>query len=416
MADLTGRKPVSIIQRTGLTGFPDNFGTRDVDLVKKMLSDCLEPLGGLEALVPPGAGVVVKVNAGFGSPPGRHTTDPRVVEALIRLLQGKVRPARIVILESAAEHHMLRETGMGNTTRQCYSACGIEEVARRTGAELLTVEEDRHIFTENPRGMIYRQMHIPQTLLENDILIYVPHLKTHISCGVTLGIKLGQGCLPYYEQRRFHRCDLPQKLVDLLHVVYPRLTIIDGLWAQQGQGPTSPYEADIIKDMNLLVAGTDVVAVDAVGSAIMGYHPFEVETTRLAHVQGLGTGELEAIQLSGCGLDTVRRSFRRPDQRLAGVFSNINFFLGGACEGCLSHLRIYLDQFQAAGVLQELKRPVNIIVGFAVEVPDQLEGPVLVVGDCTAGHRQRGVFVPGCCPLAKIFRGLMEVIALGQGG
>jgi uncharacterized protein (DUF362 family) len=367
-------------------------------------------------MVPSGARVVIKVNAGFGSMPGRHTTDPRVVEALIHLLYEKVNPVRVVILESAAEHHTLRETGMGNTTRQCFSACGIEDVARRTGAELMSVEDDRHVLVNNPHGDIYRQMKIPWTLLDADCLIYVPHMKTHMSCGVTLGIKLGQGCLPYYEQSRFHRCDLPQKLVDLLHVVYPQLTIIDGLWAQQGQGPTSPYEEDMIKDMNLLVAGSDIVAVDAVGSAIMGYQPFEVETTWLAHTQGLGVGELDKIRLCGCGIKTVRRSFRRPDTRLAGIFPNIRFFLGGVCEACRSHLRIYLDQLQAAGVLKKLQKTINVVVGFGVEVPDHLYGPVLVVGDCTATHRHRGIFVEGCCPLAKIFRGLLEVIALCQEG
>ena len=98
-----------------------------------MLAECLSGLGGLKALVPRDAKVAIKVNAGFAGSPAVHTTDPRVVEALIVLLRNEVQPSRIVVVESAADHHMLKEINFGNTTRECFECCGIADAVRRSG-------------------------------------------------------------------------------------------------------------------------------------------------------------------------------------------------------------------------------------------------------------------------------------------
>jgi hypothetical protein len=163
--------------------------------------------------------------------------------------------------------------------------------------------------------------------------------------------------------------------------------------------------------MNVLVASQDVVAADAVGSAIMGFDSFEVPTTWLAHAQGLGIGAMDKIECRGKPIEEVRRVFRRPDLRLNGVYPNVRFFVGGACTGCLSHLRIYLDLLSHAGMLAELKEPINIVVGFQAELPAIKEGSTLVIGDCTNEHRDQGIFVSGCCPLARILEGLLRALA-----
>ena len=86
-------------------------------------------------------------------------------------------------------------------------------------------------------------------------------------------MKLTQGILPWSEILQFHRSDIEQKIIDLLRMVKPDLSIIDGLWAMQGQGPGSPYKEDLIKNFNTIIAGIDPVAVDSVASSIMGFDP-----------------------------------------------------------------------------------------------------------------------------------------------
>jgi uncharacterized protein (DUF362 family) len=403
---------VAIAKRPHVPGAPDYYGPKELAVVREMLEEVLGNLGGLGACLPKKSGtVVVKPNAGFASLPGVHKTDPRVLEALIGLVFEEICPARVIVLESAADHHMLHDTGLGKTSRECFEANGILKAAERAGAEVLSLDGEPFERVPITKGFHYQSVLLPKVLLEADACIYVPKMKTHAATFVTLGIKLAQGLLPPSEQGRFHRADLAQKLVDILHAIRPSLTVVDGIWAEQGRGPTSPFEDDIIKDMNALIAGTDVVAVDTVAGYFMGFDPHEVETTFLAHTQGHGSGVLEGIEVIGGELEVLKRPFRRADRRMAGFYPNVRFYLGGACEGCLSHLRLYLDPLLASGVLSEMEGPVNVLVGYKLELPERLEGPSLVVGDCTAEHKHLGLFIEGCCPLGKIFKGLLEVIA-----
>lgn len=367
-------------------------------------------LGGIKSIVEKNDSVAIKVNASFNTPPGVHTTDPRVVEALIRIINEDSDPNEILVVENAAARHMLDVIGIGATTRECFKSSGIEIAAKRVGAKLVALEEEPHEEVEVHRAKIYTRFMCPKILLDSDSLIYIPHMKTHLACGVTLSLKLSQGCIPTHEKMKHHRTDLDQKLVDMLHILKPKLSIVDGIWAEQGQGPTSPYEEDIIKDMNILVVSKDPVAADAVSSASMGYDPFEISSIRIAHSEGLGMGDLNQIQIEGSQISELKRHFRRPICNLVGSFPNINVYMGGACVGCVALLRAYLDQLHVAGLLSSLSHELNIIVGYGAHIPRELKQPTLVIGDCAEKLRKAGIFIEGCPPLSKIFLSLLEVL------
>jgi len=63
--------------------------------------------------------------------------------------------------------------------------------------------------------------------------------------------------------------------------------------------------------MNLVIAGTDPVAVDAVGAAVLGIQPSDVKHLVLAGKKGLGTCKLDEITVLGEPIEKVRRKFRR---------------------------------------------------------------------------------------------------------
>ena len=63
--------------------------------------------------------------------------------------------------------------------------------------------------------------------------------------------------------------------------------------------------------MNLVIAGIDPVAVDTVGTTIMGIEPSEVKHLVLAEKKGLGTCNLENITILGDSIEKVKRNFRR---------------------------------------------------------------------------------------------------------
>jgi hypothetical protein len=82
--------------------------------------------------------------------------------------------------------------------------------------------------------------------------------------------------------------------------------MIDGLVAMEGQGPLggTPVEMDV------LIAGRDLVAVDSVGCAVMGIDPRRIEHLRLAHERGLGEIDLKKIEVKGLSIAKVRRRFQ----------------------------------------------------------------------------------------------------------
>ena len=87
----------------------------------------------------------------------------------------------------------------------------------------------------------------------------------------------------------------------------PRVSLIDGFAAVEGEGPGS---ADALRS-GTVIAGTDAVAVDAVAAAIMGFEPMEIAYLRQAEVMGLGTADLAAITIVGDPASASRRRFRR---------------------------------------------------------------------------------------------------------
>jgi uncharacterized protein (DUF362 family) len=98
---------------------------------------------------------------------------------------------------------------------------------------------------------------------------------------------------------------LSQNIVDLASVIKPSIAVIDGIIAGEGHETSgNPVE------MNLVIAGTDPVAVDTVGAAVMGISPENVKHLRLAEERGLGTCNPERIQVLGESIQRVRREFR----------------------------------------------------------------------------------------------------------
>ena len=99
---------------------------------------------------------------------------------------------------------------------------------------------------------------------------------------------------------------LSENIADLASVLRPSIAVVDGIIA--GEGHETSGNA---VEMNLVIAGTDPVAVDAVGSAVMGISPTDVKHLVLAEKKGLGTCKLEEITVLGEPIETVRRKFNR---------------------------------------------------------------------------------------------------------
>lgn len=407
------KKKVAINYKKIIPGSPGNFGEDAIDTVYQMLCKNIELIGGIEQVINPGDKILLKVNACWPvSPESGIANDPRMVAALVRYLKRNTQAKRITLAERSS---------MGSDSFESLKKTGIYEAAIKEGVDkIIPLDTDLRIKARIPGAKLMTgEIHLPQCVVQADKIIYLAKLKTHKIAGVTLAMKLTQGILPWSEIYKFHRRDIEQKIIDLLRMVKPDLSIIDGLWAMQGQGPGSPYKEDLIKNFNTIITGIDPVAVDSVASRIMGFDPmFEVATVRGATNEGLGEGRPENIEILGEDINKLKRSFKRGYISLIGLHPKIQAYVSGSCKGCGHFARTGLEPWLAD--VEKMKdfdkiNKITLIVGNNkdVEIKSEHNPPnsyTFVIGDCAEEHKDRGIFLPGCPSLS--FHGLMPFIGL----
>jgi uncharacterized protein (DUF362 family) len=219
------------------------------------------------------------------------TTDGRVIEGVVKfLIRHDVKD--IVVGEG---------TGHGDTL-EAFKVAGVDKIAQKWNVRMIDLNRDEMVQVVPPNPVTLRKVKVARTVLESTI-ISVPKLKPHRLTTVTLSIKNMMGAMT--PKASMHR-HLNQNIVDLVSIIKPRIAVIDGIIAGEGHETSgNPVE------MNLVIAGTDPVAVDAVGASVMGVAPASVKHLRLAEEKGLGTLDLKRIEILGEPVETVKRKFRR---------------------------------------------------------------------------------------------------------
>lgn len=223
------------------------------------------------------------------------TTDPVVVEAIIQKLQELSK--EVIVVESDAS--------MTNATK-AFKATGMDEMCERNGVEWINLRHDKdRVKLPVPGWSALKKITVPRIVTESGI-VSAAKMKTHMETGVTLGMKNLFGLLPDKFKGKFHVKGMHKVVADIITVINPQLTVIDGFVAMEGRGPVggSPVK------METIVAGRDVVAVDATASRLMGIDPHEIGHIMMAHERGLG--EVDSVEVVGESLDNVVRVFKRP--------------------------------------------------------------------------------------------------------
>ena len=154
-----------------------------------------------------------------------------------------------------------------------------------------------------PEGKVLKKFSIAEGVCESDGLISISKLKTHALTRITGAIKNQFGCIPGARKAEFHSV-MPtaalfsQMLVDLNRLIKPRLFIMDGIVAMEGNGPRNGTP----KPMNVLLFSTDPVALDATVCRLIDLEPELVET--LVYGEAFELGNKSKIQYLGDSLET----------------------------------------------------------------------------------------------------------------
>ncbi|MEM2643217.1 MAG: DUF362 domain-containing protein [Candidatus Bathyarchaeia archaeon] len=229
------------------------------------------------------------------------TTDGRVVEGVVKFLK-----------EHGKNNIVIGEGSGWADTFEAFKVAGIDKISEKWKVKLVDLNKDIFVEVYPPNPITLKKVKVAKTALES-VIISVPKLKPHRLATVTLGIKNMMGALA--SKGSMHNGRLHANIADLASVLKPSLTVIDGIIAGEGHETSgNPVK------MDLVIAGTDPVAVDAVGAAVMGVSPTEVEHLVLAEKKGLGTCQLKNIEVIGEPIEKVKRKFHR------SISSKIEYF------------------------------------------------------------------------------------------
>lgn len=222
------------------------------------------------------------------------TTDPRVVRAIVEYL---------IEHGWSTSEFAVGEGGMVSyNTLDTFKKVGLTEQLQGLGVKLIDLNAEPHAEVEVPGGRSLKKVTVAKSFTEYDCILSVPKLKIHCWSLSTLSMKnMMGGILP----KGIMHDDLAQKIVDLNRAFGPELTVIDGIVGCQGHElACDPINSEVI------IAGEDFVATDAVGSFLMGLCPEEIPYLQLAKKAGLGENDMEKIEYVGEQIGSIRKKYR----------------------------------------------------------------------------------------------------------
>jgi hypothetical protein len=334
-----------------------------VDAMVRRALDLDQSERSIRAVIEADDWVVIKVNSvtNRGNPtsayytngfehPGQ-ITDLRVVKSVINYLVEHVGPRRITIAEGGAESPRRDEPGFPTNAvddawsstypefddlsyikiLQEFAAMGVSTVVdtsdlnyapfrrepvpggalQRLGVERLTYGGAQFGFHVEGTGSFRTEGYfIPEPILDADKVISIAAMKTTIY-GTTLGIKnyvgtLASGAYGDGTSKRQHYQNNPEHgYVDLFAYNPAAYTVIEGFWGTEGDGPQWGQNVQ----HNVVVAGGDPLATEAMANVVMGFNPLDLEHLYLAAAKGLGTFAPHKIRVKGREPESVQRHF-----------------------------------------------------------------------------------------------------------
>lgn len=288
----------------------------------------LDSLAGRE-IIKPGSRVLVKPNLlAPASPEKAMLTHPLVVRAVVEYA-----------LDCGASVQISDSPAMGSIEKVLKTS-GIQDAIKGLPVTVRAFSASRAVDVGEP----FQRLEIAEDVLQADVLINLPKLKTHGQMLLTLGVKNLFGCIVGYRKPEWHlragvdREIFAQLLVHIYRAVRPAITVLDGILAMEGDGPGIGGSPRLL---NVIMASTDAAALDMTVCRMLGIPPEQLLTNRIALQMKL-TGD--PIQVDG---DLPRvRGFRLPAMTPL-VFGPRIFHgwlrkhliqrpatLGGACQLC----------------------------------------------------------------------------------
>ena len=265
--------------------------------IYRLLRKGMEVLGGVSAFIGKEEKILLKPNLLKKAEVEKAViTHPAVVGAFARFLREEGY-ANIVLADSCGHgstNQVIRGTGM-DTCLEKY--------------KIPAIDYTKGISVDYPEGIQAKEFVLPKELLEADCVISLCKMKTHALERITGAVKNSYGFV-YGRNKAIGHTKYPsadsfaRMLVDLNQYVKPRLYIMDGIVAMEGNGPGS---GDPVP-MKVMLLSADPVALDSVFARLVYLKPELVPTNYHGEKMGLGDWREENIQVIVADEEGIRES------------------------------------------------------------------------------------------------------------
>ncbi|MDO5361801.1 MAG: DUF362 domain-containing protein [Eubacteriales bacterium] len=251
-----------------------------------LLKKALELLGGIESLIKKEEKILLKPNLLKRAEVEKAViTHPVVVGAFARILR-----------EKGYQNLVLADSCGHGTTKAVIKGTGMDTYLEKY--EIPAIDYSQGISVKYPQGVQAKEFVIPKELLESDCVISLCKMKTHALERVTGAVKNSYGFIYGLHKAKGHTLypsadSFARMLVDLNKYVAPRLYIMDGIVAMEGNGPGSGDPTP----MKVMLVSKDPVALDSVFCRLVHLKPEMVPTNYHGEKMGLGTWKEEEIEL-----------------------------------------------------------------------------------------------------------------------
>jgi uncharacterized protein (DUF362 family)/Pyruvate/2-oxoacid:ferredoxin oxidoreductase delta subunit len=265
----------------------------DVGFVYKALSEAVELAGDFDVR---GKRVLLKPNILFDTAPEKAmTTHPVFLEAAIKLVQEKG-ASQVLVGDSPG----IQKPGFSG------KICGLGPVAEKKGAEWADFTKGKTELS-CPNGKVQKSFSAAGILNEVDYVITLPKLKTHQLMLFTGAMKNLFGVLPSLTKSPYHvrypgQENFAAMIVDLNLAVNASYAFMDAIIGMEGPGPGSGYP----KHIGLVLASSNLLAIDAAACEIIGYPLHEVPINKEALSRKYWLNDFSEIDYCGINIDSLK--------------------------------------------------------------------------------------------------------------
>ena len=294
----------------------------ELESLQNNIAKLLAPLGGMAAIVKMGDRVLLKPNLLTGARPGKEcTTRPELVYVVAQMVMD------------AGGKPFLGDSPAFGTAKGVAQANGYLPWIEKLNLPIIDFHGQRY----QTKGEEFNHLLLSTEAMEADVVINLPKIKSHMQLTLTMGVKNLFGCVPGKMKAWWHMeagkdsARFGQMLVETARAINPALTIVDGIIAHEGNGPSGGEP----RQLGVLGAASNVFALDLAIAHLLKVDPSIVPT--IAACQRLGLcGDLDSIDFPLLQPDELQID----DWRLPDTLMPIDFGMPRVLKSTFKHFYI----------------------------------------------------------------------------